>query len=94
MESKQRSVCEVEEESQVRKLLLVFVLLFLCSCGNNPMECYNNVMTEFEGCELRYFESDYRFLIKTVDGEIIYVETLNAFNNEISKKEVMFKCAQ
>jgi len=73
-------------------ILILLVIFILLGCaGYYGGDCVNSVKKEFPQSQIEIVDrSGYRFVVKTKNNEIYYVETMNNFDVNISKKIKLF----
>jgi hypothetical protein len=78
----------------MKKVIILLILGFLllgCGEGYNRGACFRNVANEFPNAKISVIgERGFQFIVKTLDGDIWYVETGNGRNANISLKAKLF----
>lgn len=66
-------------KKQSTRLAVCLSLLLAVGCdGFDPLACYESVKAAYPDAEVTKIPGEnWRFLVKTTDGDIIYVETMN-----------------
>lgn len=73
--------------------MVVLVLsLALVGCGYSMADCYNSVVEAYPNSEVRMIPGEnWRFIVKQPDGTILYVETMNTTNTNVTQEFAVFK---
>lgn len=73
-------------------LSVCFIIAMTGCAGYSSNECYNAVQKKYPNGDVRVIPGKmYMFLVKTENGDIVYVETMNVTNTEITQEFIAFK---
>lgn len=85
------SVSDTEKYRTLIFITVIFIsIVFLAGCGDahDQYACYMSVKEKFPNSEVtRIPDANYKFIVKKEDGSLFYVETMNSFNDNVSKTE-------
>lgn len=66
--------------------LVLIIALVSCS-GFDPVECYNSVVKAYPDSEVfTILGEQFSFIVRTSHGDILYVETMNNMNTDVTKE--------
>lgn len=68
-------------------LSILIASLAVTGCGGyDPNNCYESVKRAYPNAEVVMIPGeDYRFIVKEVNGDVIYVETMNMSNGDVTQ---------
>ena len=83
----------------MKKIILIifaWLSLFLVGCdGIDTLTCYRSVQEKYPQSKIKQVPNHkYRFIVKTHDGVIRYIETMNPSSHVISKDVIIFKATK
>ena len=79
----------------MKKLIVLFVVLFLFSCGYSSIDCYESVSNKYKDSIVYQIPGEeYRYIVKTKSGEVRYIETMNITNTNITQDFKVFQLHQ
>lgn len=73
-------------------LSFIFIGLLLVGCGSDPDKCLRNVQAAYPNSDIIVNpDNAYTFIVKSSDGSIHLIKTMNITNTNISSDLVIFK---
>ncbi len=74
-------------------LAVCFICLFSSGCDSHDQgKCYESVTASYPEAEVIIIPGEkYRFIVKTLDGAILYIETMNQTDTNITQIFTVFK---
>lgn len=81
----------------MKKIFILFSFTLLTACGPafNSLACRQAVMEEMKTTDVLNLEgSKYKFLVRTEDGAVWIVETMNGSSPKITLKTLIFKAKE
>ena len=78
--------------NKFKVVVLVLVILWVTGCsGYNAAVCYEGVKAKYPNAEIAMIPGEkYRFLVKTSEGNILYIETMNFSDGNVTQEFVAF----
>lgn len=66
--------------------------LLVAGCGYDSNKCYESVVKAYPNAEISLIPGEkYRFLVRENGGDVIYVETMNNADADITQKFTAFR---